>query len=222
MKTNANSRIRLEAAFSDYVALSVKLHVSQLAYHSQRHIMFNATEEIKLDGYRAIAVKSARTVNLYSRRKKSFNSQYPYIVEALRSLPEETVVDRMGQIVCEWVDAYRGLFLFAFIFSIVVSLTYGWTALAPWFSRQWSMWRTRHHGRKHLRNLSTDEKAICRWFVDNNGASLHHNEANGALGSLKEAGIVFTRGEPWGNGMRDFRMHPWHLEFLKKRPKLLA
>jgi DNA ligase D-like protein (predicted ligase) len=52
--------------------------------------------EIKLDGYRAIAVKPDR-VNLYSRRKKSFNSQYPYIVEALRDLPDNTVVD--GEVV---------------------------------------------------------------------------------------------------------------------------
>jgi len=52
--------------------------------------------EVKLDGYRAIAVKSSR-VNLFSRRHKSFNSQYPYLVEALADLPEGTVVD--GEVV---------------------------------------------------------------------------------------------------------------------------
>jgi ATP-dependent DNA ligase len=53
--------------------------------------------EIKLDGYRAVAVKSDRGVNLFSRRHKSFNHQYPYLVEALNDLPEGTVVD--GEIV---------------------------------------------------------------------------------------------------------------------------
>jgi len=56
------------------------------------------TFEIKLDGYRALAVKSQNKVSLYSRRKKSFNSQYPYLVEALFDLPDGTVVD--GEIVC--------------------------------------------------------------------------------------------------------------------------
>jgi DNA ligase D-like protein (predicted ligase) len=53
--------------------------------------------EIKLDGYRAVAVKSDRGVNLFSRRHKSFNHQYPYLVEALNDLPEGTVVD--GEVV---------------------------------------------------------------------------------------------------------------------------
>src|SRR5690349_15486788 len=53
--------------------------------------------EIKFDGYRAIGVKSDRGVNLYSRRGKSFNRQYPHIVEALGELPQGTVVD--GEIV---------------------------------------------------------------------------------------------------------------------------
>jgi len=55
------------------------------------------TYEIKFDGYRAIAVKSGQTIHLFSRRRKSFNSQYPYLVEALAELPEGTVVD--GEVV---------------------------------------------------------------------------------------------------------------------------
>jgi ATP dependent DNA ligase-like protein len=58
----------------------------------QRHITPNATEEITIDGYRAIAVKSDG-VNLYSLRKKSFNSKFPYIAEALADMPPRTVVD---------------------------------------------------------------------------------------------------------------------------------
>jgi hypothetical protein len=61
------------------------------------------TYEIKLDGYRAIAVKSGPTINLYSRRGKSFNSQYPYLVEALGELPEGTVVDGLMEGSLRWM-----------------------------------------------------------------------------------------------------------------------
>jgi ATP-dependent DNA ligase len=53
--------------------------------------------EIKLDGYRAIAIKSDGIVDLFSRRHKSFKHQYPHLVEALAELPEGTVVD--GEVV---------------------------------------------------------------------------------------------------------------------------
>ena len=49
--------------------------------------------EIKLDGYRAIAVKSGSDVKLFSRQKKSLNTQFPSILEGLADLPAETVVD---------------------------------------------------------------------------------------------------------------------------------
>jgi ATP-dependent DNA ligase len=53
--------------------------------------------EIKLDGYRAIGIKSDGHMRLLSRRNNSFNRQYPLIVEALGELPDETVVD--GEVV---------------------------------------------------------------------------------------------------------------------------
>lgn len=53
--------------------------------------------EIKLDGYRALAINAAGKLSLYSRRRKSFNRQYQHIFDALRDLPKDTVVD--GEIV---------------------------------------------------------------------------------------------------------------------------
>lgn len=53
--------------------------------------------EIKLDGYRVLAVKAGTAVTLFSRRRKSLNRQFPYIVEALGELAEGTVVD--GEVV---------------------------------------------------------------------------------------------------------------------------
>ena len=49
--------------------------------------------EVKLDGYRALAVKSRTGLSLFSRRKKSFNRQFAHIVDALADLLEGTVVD---------------------------------------------------------------------------------------------------------------------------------
>jgi DNA ligase D-like protein (predicted ligase) len=49
--------------------------------------------EIKLDGYRALAVKNASGVTLFSRRKKSLNKKFPYIATGLADLPAGTVVD---------------------------------------------------------------------------------------------------------------------------------
>ena len=60
-------------------------------FHS--HITSNATEEIKLDGYRAVAVQSSGAVTLYLRNKKTLNNRFPYIVRPLREPPGGTVAD---------------------------------------------------------------------------------------------------------------------------------
>jgi bifunctional non-homologous end joining protein LigD len=49
--------------------------------------------EVKLDGYRALAIKSNGKVLLRSRNNSDFNAKYPGVVRALAALPDETVID---------------------------------------------------------------------------------------------------------------------------------
>jgi bifunctional non-homologous end joining protein LigD len=53
--------------------------------------------ELKLDGFRAVAFKTGGKVHLRSRNDKDFSANYPAIVKALARLPDETVID--GEIV---------------------------------------------------------------------------------------------------------------------------
>jgi DNA ligase D-like protein (predicted ligase) len=53
--------------------------------------------ELKLDGYRAQAIKSGGKVQLRSRNGNTFNTRYAGLVKALSSMPDETVID--GEVV---------------------------------------------------------------------------------------------------------------------------
>ena len=48
--------------------------------------------ELKHDGYRAIAVKHGKTVELFSRSQRNMTSAFPSIAEAIRQLPKEKFV----------------------------------------------------------------------------------------------------------------------------------
>jgi len=57
----------------------------------------NWAYEVKLDGYRALAIKTNGKVQLRSRNDKNFNTRYPVILRALAGLPDDTIVD--GEVV---------------------------------------------------------------------------------------------------------------------------
>jgi DNA ligase D-like protein (predicted ligase) len=87
------------------------------------------TYELKLDGYRALAMKVNGKVQVRSRNDNDFNPRYPDIVKALAGLPDETVVD--GEIVA--IDESgrpsfnalqnhpsSGAFIFYYVFDVLV------------------------------------------------------------------------------------------------------
>jgi bifunctional non-homologous end joining protein LigD len=53
--------------------------------------------ELKLDGYRALAIKTGGKVQLRSRNNNDFGDRYPLIVKALAAMLDETVID--GEVV---------------------------------------------------------------------------------------------------------------------------
>ena len=53
--------------------------------------------QLKLDGYRALAIKTGRHVQLRSRNDKDLGSRFPGVVAGLTALPTETVID--GEVV---------------------------------------------------------------------------------------------------------------------------
>jgi hypothetical protein len=55
------------------------------------------TYELKLDGYRAIAVKSGGKATVYSRRGTDLTQRFRYLADALANLPDGTVID--GEVV---------------------------------------------------------------------------------------------------------------------------
>lgn len=57
----------------------------------------NQSYELKLDGYRALAIKTGGRVKLRSRNDNDFSARYPAIVKALSAMPDETVID--GEVV---------------------------------------------------------------------------------------------------------------------------
>jgi bifunctional non-homologous end joining protein LigD len=63
--------------------------------------------EIKLDGYRALAIKTSGKLQLRSRNDNDFTQRYPSIAAGLQKMPDETVID--GKIVASMSKAIRHL-----------------------------------------------------------------------------------------------------------------
>jgi ATP-dependent DNA ligase len=65
----------------------------QLLYGRAQHRLY----ELKLDGYRALGLKTEGRTRLYLRNGKDFSARFPSITRAIDALPDETLID--GEVV---------------------------------------------------------------------------------------------------------------------------
>ena len=112
--------------------------------------------------------RSSGTVNLYSRRRNSFNRQYPLVYEALGDLPDNTVVD--GEIVAlddqgkpnfNLLQHYvsQALHIHYFIFHLLVYQSHDLTRL-PLIERREIMGTVLHFRSPRIRIAESFETSV--------------------------------------------------------------
>lgn len=142
-----------------------------------------------------------------------------FLVTLLFLVLPESLLSRLGG--CDLVHNYRSVLLTTCFVTGAFLLTHPLSGIHRWAAAYLKDTRAMQVGKKHLRKLNPDEKALCRAIVESNGRRLHHNLANGAIQSLllKESLIKPIQG--WPSGLYDFNVQPWALEYLKEHPELL-
>jgi ATP dependent DNA ligase-like protein len=152
--------------------------------------------ETKLDGYCALAINCKGKLSLYSRKRRSFHRQYVHIFDALRELPENTVLD--GEIVA-LDDTGRPNFNLLQHFRSKASKIYYFVFDSPVLRRQRSDARSTHRSAG-----DTGDEAPNRFSTNSHRALLrdlrgdYAAERPGARGwraSLRNGAKVYTRRE---------------------------
>jgi len=136
-----------------------------------------------------VAVKSGR-VNLFSQRHKSFNSQYPYLAEALAELPDGTVVD--GEIVAldesgrpnfNLLQSYRqqAIHIHYFIFDLLVCDNRDLTKLP--LTERCKFMKSLLKLESHRVRISEQFEVSARDML----AAVRHQQLEGVIGKRKDS-----------------------------------
>ncbi|WP_447528441.1 superinfection exclusion B family protein [Vreelandella sp. TE19] len=119
------------------------------------------------------------------------------------------------------VNAYRGYiggaFLITLALVVVNTISSIWRFSKPWVVQEYWIWQ----GKKRLKSLTPDEKAILRFYIENQTRSQSLDIKSGTVNSLAKERIIY-RGSSLGtmHGF-DYIIQPWSWTFLNKHPELL-
>jgi len=79
-----------------------------------------------------------------------------------------------------------------------------------------------YHGKKYLRNLSSNEKEVLNEYVNSNTTTQLFECTNGTVLGLEYKGILFQASINSDNGyFYPYNIQPWALNYLKRNKQLL-
>jgi hypothetical protein len=121
-----------------------------------------------------------------------------------------------------FVSTYRAYFGSAFLLSAALVVSSVCIAFYEWLKRKHRERVTREHRHQRLRQLTEDEKAILRGYIEGQRRTQILSMSDGTVGQFVVEKILF-RASKLGSVADYFpyNIQPWAWEYLNKHPELL-
>ena len=122
----------------------------------------------------------------------------------------------------EFVSTYRAYFGSAFLLSAALVASSACIAFYGWLKRKHRERATREYRHRRLRQLTEDEKAILRGYIEDQTRTQNLSMSDGRVGQLVREKILI-RSSSLGTfaDFFAFNIQPWAWEYLNEHPELL-
>jgi len=123
----------------------------------------------------------------------------------------------------QFMNQYRSWFGVAFVASISLLLAHAGATGFGWVRKEWRWRRHLVHGRRRLRELTSDEREILARYLENDTRAQFLAVSCGVTAGLADAGIIYRSANLSSTDGISFayNIQPWAWDQLREHPELV-